>query len=317
MTRFGRTLGLALAGLCGLAAAASAESRIEKNLHLAPGGALRLETDLGSVQVRGTDREGARVVITSKHDDLNELLSFRFDEAAGSVTIVARKKHPISSFFGFHGNGVAFEIEVPSRTRVNVDTSGGSISLKALASEAKLETSGGGIEVRDHAADLVAHTSGGSISLTHIGGKCRVDTSGGGITADGIDGTLEAESSGGSLEFERIRGNIHAHTSGGGIEIREAGGRVDADTSGGSVEVAFARGNGHGGTIESSGGGVEVSLDPAVGLAIDASGNSVHADLPVTVRGEVSRHHLSGTLGAGGETLRLRTSGGSVRIRGL
>lgn len=317
MIRLGRTLGLALAGVCAVAAAVPAESRIEKNLRLEPGGTFRLETGLGWVKVRGTDKAGARVVITSKREELNDLLQFRFEESPGGVTIIARKKHPISTFFGTQSSSVGFEIEVPTRTRVTVDTSGGSISLAALAGEAKLETSGGGIEVRDHAADLDAHTSGGSISLTHIGGKCRVDTSGGGITADGVDGTLEAESSGGSLDFDHIRGNIHAHTSGGGIEIREAGGRVDADTSGGSVEVAFARGNSRGGTIESSGGGVSVAVDPTVGLAIDASGNSVHADLPVTVKGDISRRHLHGNLGAGGETLRLHTSGGSVHIRSL
>jgi hypothetical protein len=322
MTGLGRTLGLALtvalAGVSFLVApAAGAESRIEKNLRLDAGGSFRLETDLGSVKVRGTDKPGARIVIISKRDDLNELLSFRFDEGAGSVTVVARKKHPRSSMFGGRSSNIAFEIEVPSKTRVTVDTSGGSISLAALAGEAKLETSGGGIEVRDHAADLTAHTSGGSIELVHMGGKCKVDTSGGGITADGIEGTLEAESSGGSLDFERVRGDIHAHTSGGGIQIREAGGRIDADTSGGSVEVAFARGNARGGTIESSGGGVSVALDPTVGLAIEASGNSVHADIPVTVKGEISRHHLRGTLGAGGQTLRLHTSGGSVHIRSL
>jgi DUF4097 and DUF4098 domain-containing protein YvlB len=114
-----------------------------------------------------------------------------------------------------------------------------------------------------------------------------------------------------------VKGDIHAHTSGGGIDIREAGGRVDADTSGGSVQAAFARGNARGGTIESSGGGVSVAVDPSVGLSIDASGNSVHADVPVTVHGDISRHHLQGKLNAGGETLRLRTSGGSVRIKSL
>jgi len=35
------------------------------------------------------------------------------------------------------------------------------------------------------------------------------------------------------------------------------------------------------------------------------------------VRGEISRGSLSGTLGKGGNTLRLHTSGGSVRIQAL
>jgi len=299
------------------AGVAGAESRLEKNLKLEPGGTFTLKTDVGAVRIRGTGQSGARVVVTSKGEDLDELFRFSFDEGAGSVSVTAQRKHKLSSFFGSNNHRVVFEVEVPTQTRVDVDTSGGSITLRSLAGEAKLDTSGGSIEVEDHSADVVAHTSGGSITLSRIRGKAKIDTSGGGIHAREIAGTLDAETSGGSIDLEDVKGDIHAHTSGGGIDIREAGGRVDADTSGGSVQAAFARGNARGGTIESSGGGVSVAVDPSVGLSIDASGNSVHADVPVTVHGDISRHHLHGKLNAGGETLRLRTSGGSVRIKSL
>ena len=84
-----------------------------------------------------------------------------------------------------------------------------------------------------------------------------------------------------------------------------------------SIEATFARGNARGGSLETSGGGIEVSLDPSVGLRIEASGNSVHADLPIKVQGSVTRGRLQGTMGSGGELLRLHTSGGGVRIQGL
>ena len=314
--RFGGLL-LISAALAGTAPALPAESRIEKTLRLEPGGTFSLQADLGRVRLTGTDRPGARIIITSRRDDLEDLLRFQFEEGAGTARVVARKRHPISSFFGSRGGSIVFEVEVPAQTRVVVDTSGGSISIAGVASSAKLETSGGAIEVRDQTGDLNAHTSGGSISLSRVRGKSRVDTSGGGIRAEELEGPIDAETSGGSIDFDRVTGDIHAHSSGGGIRIREAGGRVDAGTSGGSVQVAFTRANARGGTIESSGGGVSVSVDPSVGLAIDAAGNSVDSDLPITVRGQISRRHLQGVLGRGGETLRLRTSGGSVRIKGL
>jgi DUF4097 and DUF4098 domain-containing protein YvlB len=294
--------------------ALAAESRLEKNLKLEPGGTFTLKTDVGAVRIKGTGQSGARVVVTSKRDDLDDILRFEWNEGAGSASVTAKKKHRFSLFENIR---VTFEVEVPAKTRVDVDTSGGSIVLRSLEGEAKLETSGGGIDVEDHTSDVVAHTSGGSISLAHIRGKAKIDTSGGGIHAREISGTLDAETSGGSIDVDDVKGDIHAHTSGGGIEIREAGGRVDADTSGGSVETRFAKGNARGGTIESSGGGVSVAVDPNVGLSIDASGSSVHADIPVTVHGDISRHHLQGKLNSGGETLRVRTSGGSVRIKSL
>ena len=306
-----------LAVLALAAAPAFAETRLEKTLKLEPGGEFRLDTDIGKVTVTGTSSSGVRLVVTSRRDDLNDLLSFRYEEGARSASVTARKKHHLDFWFSNWGSSVRFEVEVPAETAVTVHTSGGGISLAALRSPARIETSGGGIEVRDLVGDLQAETSGGSIHLRDIKGKSRVETSGGGIEAVNLEGPLKAETSGGSVNLEKVSGDIHAHSSGGGIHIREAGGRVDADTSGGSIETTFARGNARGGSLESSGGGITVSLDPSVGLAIDAHGNSVSSDLPLTVQGEISRHSLRGTLGRGGENLRLRTSGGSVRIRAI
>jgi hypothetical protein len=60
-----------------------------------------------------------------------------------------------------------------------------------------------------------------------------------------------------------------------------------------------------------------VTLDPSVGLEIDAStsGGSVTSDLPITLRGEADKHSLRGSLGGGGERLVLRASGGPIRIQ--
>lgn len=305
-----------LAGLAWLLGApAAAEDRIEKDLRLDPGGEFRLETDLGGVTVTGSPDAGAHVVITSRRKDLNDLLTFRFEEGAGSARVIAKKKH--HSWFSDHGDNVQYEVRVPAQTRVMVDTSGGSIKISGLRGRAKLDTSGGGIRVDDLAGDLEADTSGGSIHLADVKGTVRAQTSGGGIEGRNLDGSVHAESSGGSIELEKVTGDLEAETSGGGIRIADAGGRVHADTSGGSIEASFTKGNSKGGTLETSGGGIEVSVDPEADLSIQASGNSVKTDLPLRVQGEISRGNLTGSLGKGGNTLRLHTSGGSVRIQGL
>lgn len=295
---------------------ALADTRMEKTLKLEPGGAFRIDTDMGKVTVTGTAESGVHVVITSKHKDLDELLHFRFEEGAASASIVARRKHKFS-FFGNGGDNVQFEIQLPASTRLSVETSGGGITISGMKDAAKLSTSGGGISVRDHVGDVDTDTSGGGIRLRDVKGKVRANTSGGGVIAEGIDGPVRAESSGGSIELERVTGDIDAETSGGGIRIEQAGGRVHADTSGGGIEASFAKGNSKGGTLETSGGGIEVALDPEADLAIEASGNAVRSDLPIRVRGEISRGNLSGSLGKGGATLKLHTSGGSVRIQSL
>ncbi len=315
MNRTAARTSLALAGLA-LAAAALADTRIEKDLTLAPGGEFRLETDMGAVTVKGSPDSGAHVVITSKRKDLDDLLTFRFEEGANSASVIAKKKHP-HSWFSDHGGSVQYEIRVPAQTRLSIDTSGGSISISGMRSPARLDTSGGGIKVSDLVGDLDANTSGGSIDLRDIKGPVRVETSGGGIDGVNLDGAVHAESSGGSIELQKVTGDIDAETSGGGIRITEAGGRIHADTSGGSIEASFTKGNSRGGSLETSGGGIEVSLDPDADLSIQASGSSVKTELPIRVQGEISRGSLTGSLGKGGNPLKLHTSGGSVRIQAL
>jgi DUF4097 and DUF4098 domain-containing protein YvlB len=303
-------------GLLLVAGTAAAESRMEKTLKLDPGGEFSIKTDMGRVTVTGRSASGVHIVVTARRD-LDDLLRFDYEEGSRRASVTARKRHELSGLFGDNNARISFEIELPAQTAVTVHTSGGAISLSGTRSAARLQTSGGGIDVRDLVGDLEAETSGGSIHVRDVKGKSRVETSGGGIEAISLDGPLHAETSGGSIETDRVTGDMSLHTSGGGIHIREAGGRVEAETSGGSVEASFTRGNARGGSLESSGGGIVVAVDPSVGLSIDAHGNSVSTDLPLTVRGEVSRSSLRGTLGHGGESLRLRTSGGSVRIRAL
>jgi hypothetical protein len=316
MNRLALPTALAIAGLSLAAAPAAADTRIEKDLKLAPGGEFRLETDLGAVTVTGSPDSGAHIVVTSKRKDLDDLLTFRWEEGAASATVIAKKKHPFS-WFGDHGGSVLYEIRVPAETRLSIDTSGGAIKVSGMSAPARLDTSGGSIRVDGLTGDLDANTSGGSIDLKDIKGRIRVQTSGGGIDGVNLDGTVHAESSGGSIELQKVTGDIDAETSGGGIRIADAGGRVHADTSGGSIEASFTRGNSKGGILETSGGGIEVSVDPEADLSIQASGNSVKTELPIRVQGEISRGSLSGSLGKGGNTLKLHTSGGSVRIQSI
>lgn len=194
---------------------ALADTRMEKTLRLEPGGEFRLNTDLGKVTVTGTAEAGARVIVTSKHKDLDELLTFRFEEGAGSASVTARRKHRFS-FFGGLNDSVQYEIAIPANTRLTIDTSGGGITISGLRGGAHLETSGGGINVRDHVGDVDADTSGGGIRLREVKGKVRANTSGGGVVAEGIEGSIHAESSGGSIELARVTGDIDAETSGGG-----------------------------------------------------------------------------------------------------
>lgn len=297
-----------------------AETRIEKNLKLDPGGKLTIESDLGHVSVTGRAGSGAHVVMTAKDDDFESRFDIAMTELAGEVKISVKKKKDLTSWLSWMKNsGVRFEIEVPTQTRTAIDTGGGHVTVHDLEGDSSVDTSGGHIEVANLKGNVLADTSGGHISLKSISGDAKVDTSGGHIEVDGVGGNLAGDTSGGHIEVANVGGNVAVETSGGSISISGAKGRVDADTSGGSVEVSFAKGNGKGGKIESSGGGIVVLLDPEVNLTIDAScgGGRVTTDIPLKVVGKTGGSSLHGTLGNGGETLTVYTSGGGVRIAAI
>jgi len=313
-----RKHGLLLAGVAVLTLIFSrsslAEYRTEKNLKLEPGGRFTIDSSAGSVTITGTSESGARIVVTSNRDDLESLFDLQFEESAGEVRVTARKKH----MFGWPNHlRLHFDVRVPAETQVDVKTGGGSVEISQLKRDADLNTSGGSINVSDLAANLKAHTSGGSIELKRVTGDARIDTSGGGIEGNSLGGSIEARTSGGSVEFDEVKGDLLAHTSGGSIRIENAGGKVDAHTSGGSVEVGFAKGNARGGEVGTSGGGVRVALDRTVNLNLEASTSSgavTMDNLQMTVTGTISPSHLSGKIGSGGETLRVHSDGGPVRI---
>ena len=299
-----------------LPVAAMAGTRIEKKLDLSSGGTFRLDTDSGSVSIVGESSDGAEVVLTSKRDDIEEHFKLSFDDSGNEVRVrVERRGSRVFNWFR-SGPSMHFEVKVPKDVRVFIDTSGGRIELEALDDDVDLNTSGGSITVEDVRGKVVADTSGGAIRVREVWGDVRADTSGGSISISKIDGNVVADTSGGSISMDDVSGDIVADTSGGGISIEEAGGSVRADTSGGPVTVAFSPGNSSGGSLSSSGGRVTARIDPSVGLDIDAStsGGSVRSDIPVTIRGSVSKSSLRGKLNGGGAVLKLRSSGGGIRI---
>jgi len=295
-----RPLGILVAALSLLALAmpALAESRIEKNLDLQPGGRFTLDSDAGGVTVTGASRSGAHIVITSDKSDLNSELEFTFTQGTGWANVAARRKHHSS-----WSNNISahFEIELPADTRTEIHTGGGSISVSGLRGDSEVKTSGGPIEVVGLNGHLEAYTSGGPIHLREVTGDANIGTSGGPIDVEALDGSLKA------------------HTSGGGIRINRVSGYVEAKTSGGPIHVIYSPGNRHGGELETSGGSIDVSIDRSANLNLDAetSGGSVSSDLPVRVVGTMSHSHMHGSIGSGGEELILHTSGGSIHIKAL
>jgi DUF4097 and DUF4098 domain-containing protein YvlB len=264
--------------LLALGVAARADSRIERNLKLDPGGKFILESSGGDVVVTGRPEPGARIVVTSNRPDLESLYEFHFDEEPGAVRVEAHKLSALGWPKRFQ---MRIEVQVPTRTSLELRTGGGDIRVLRLQGNSDLHTSGGDVKISELQGNLMAQTKGGDIDL------------------------------------HRLTGDATVETSGGDIRVESLSGRVEAHTSGGDVRVVLTRGNAQGGEIETSGGTITVAIDPTVNLNLEASasGGDLITSIPVT--GHKSNSSLHATLGSGGKTLRLHTSGGDIHIRAL
>lgn len=293
-----------------------ADFKIERALKLAPGGSFTLEADIGSVVLTGESTSGARVLVTSDVD-LDRDFDVAFDEAPRGVKVTIKRRGPRRLFGGwFRNNDTRITIQVPTKTDVRLNTSGGSIRTAHVEGLVAVHTSGGSLDISTITGNVDGSTSGGSIRMRDVRGRVNANTSGGSISIVDVRGDVRANTSGGGIAIDDVSGNLQASTSGGSVDVRGAGGRVDANSSGGGVTVRFAPGNSSGGVVASSGGSVRAEIDPRARISIDAhaSGGGVNSDVPVTIQGTVGRDSLRGDMNGGGPTLRLRSSGGGVRI---
>ena len=226
--------------------------------------------DNDSVQVAFIVRKNGKVLNLSM-EELKNLadIDIQQTDSTLSVSVTHMKQNHMS---------VGFLVKTPSKTSVNLQTSGGNIAIDGIVGKQQVRTSGGNLELANLTGPVDGITSGGNISLNHIEGNVNVTTSGGNIHASELQPELVAQTSGGNIHIEKVTGTIDVSTSGGNIKLDELAGSVKASTSGGSVSADI---NELAGPLEleTSGGNINVSIPSRLGLNLDLSGSYVHTEL--------------------------------------
>ncbi len=288
---------------------ADRDANISKSFQVSEGGRLVLDSDLGSIDVSSSDKNSLTVDIirkikTSNSSKVEEILKnsridFRQEGKDVFVKAEHRRNNHWKSFWDGRSLEVRFVITVPRKYNVDLKTGGGSITVSDLEGE------------------VTAKTSGGSLHLGSIQGPVTGRTSGGSITVAGGSGPMDVNTSGGSINLGKVAGPINAHTSGGSIQIDEAMGDLKASTSGGSIYATLSKQPLSASELNTSGGSIQLYLNPALNLNLNAkaSGGRVDTDVPVTIEGKIERSSLQGKMNAGGPELYVHTSGGSVHIK--
>lgn len=289
---------------------AKIERTVEKTFTVQPGGTLRADTSGGGIKVDPGAGNTVRIVVKQRidagtdaeADEILKHLTLTLEQQGNDVIASAKYEgERTSSWFHFGSwPPVQCEFVITVPATYNVD----------------LRTSGGGITVGDLTGAVVARTSGGGLHFGKITGTVDGNTSGGGISLEACSGDVKVHTSGGGIHLGPVGGNAQVHTSGGGISIKGIAGIVSAHTSGGPIDVAFSGPLKGDCEFSTSGGGITVHVDPKSDFNLDArtSGGGVRCEVPLTVTGEIKPSHVTGKVNAGGHELKLRSSGGGIRV---
>lgn len=219
---------------------------------------------------------------------------------AGEITVEATKRAETRGDLG----GIAVESSRNgSRLRLAVVTDDDidaavdlSISVPDEVSVERVATCNGEV-VADGVAVEGIETQNGSVTLSDTVGDTRVETKNGSVTAERADGFLDVT------------------TANGSVTVRDAAGIDGIETKAGSIdaEIAAIRGDT---TIQSRVGSVGLRADAALDADVTLTTNLGRLDAPAfdTDGAGAGKVQATGTVGDGGERLRVETRVGKIEF---
>jgi len=285
------------------------------------GGKLILRADMGSVEITpgaGNQLEGRVVlrVYTGSEEKARRVfdayrLSARSIEGGGvyvSGELSGSRHHD-------HSAGAEFDIKLPARFNLDVETQGGDIGVEgALQGEARLTTAGDDIHTTDISGPIRVETAGGGITLGNLGARAEARTAGGSIHVGNVRGDAMIETSGGEIQVGQVGGTLRAETAGGDVVIAGAAGQVVAQTAGGQIQVGPT-----GGSVRAETAGGSIRLQGARGRVVaETAGGSIDLlQLEAGVRASTSAGRILAEFNASAKTFaasQLETSMGDVYV---
>lgn len=231
-------------------------------------------------------------------NDSEEILKRILDSPPISQSGDTVKVRPPSSDSGLYRNvSIDYEITAPASTVLDAHTGSGNLEI-------------GGI---------MGHVQGGSgsgdIHAVNLGTNCQLETGSGGVRASEIHGQASIQTGSGSIELSLASpGDARVRTGSGTIHIEGLNGAVQATAGSGSIYVSGNPASEW--RVQSGSGSIHLQIPHGARFNLNAStgSGSIRSEHPVTMTGNISKHHLVGPVNGGGPTLRASTGSGSITV---
>jgi len=303
------------------------ERTVELQQAMKAGGTLVVSTASGSIETTGQETDQVQVVakITARAateeeaQQLAEQVQIRFQEAGDKLEIKADKPTLRRSRIS-----ISYNIITPRQTSLDCESASGSLKVQDLTGNVNAHTASGSVEGARIKGTVRLHSSSGSVHGDNVGGgDVDLDTASGGARLSEVSeaGTCRAHSSSGPVHVQHVQAqSIRMDSGSGGVTGEDLNcANLKAGSGSGHVSVAFSPSapNNVVADVGSGSGGIKVVLPPGFAGRVDLSvgSGSVHIDQPVTVRGDIGKRHIVGTIGEGTGSLSAHTGSGSIDVR--
>jgi DUF4097 and DUF4098 domain-containing protein YvlB len=248
-----------------------------------PSGALRLDNANGLTRIVGEDRADVEVrmqkVARAESTEAAQAMARDIRLARSDTDFGTELEVEVPRHWNRRGH-INVELHVPRGTRIEVNASNGKVCIAGVQSGVRVRSSNVAVRVEDVAGDVEIHASNAKVHCA------------------GVVGKLVARTSNGKIEVERHRGGLDASSSNGLIHatVDELTGAIVLATSNGRIALTLPD-----------------AVDADVDLRVDNGVIRNQRSLCHCARSSSGR--LTGTLGSGGTSIKLRTSNGSISLR--
>jgi DUF4097 and DUF4098 domain-containing protein YvlB len=317
-----------------------------------PGGSLAVVNPRGDVTISGTSDDG-RIHIAIHKEVYARTDADAENRAQQLVPNIANVGSSFSvTVPALDGARADLVIQVPAAAATAVTVNHGDVHITSIRNTVVVTANRGDIELSAIAGAITAHINNGgsSIAVRNAGGPVAIQGRGQDIALVGIAGPVAINGEFfGTTHLEHISGAIHFHTS--RTDLRFA--RLDGETDIGSSSIAadqvmgpavittsnrnvsleraagdIAITNRNGAvdltaapalgniTIEDRNGEVIATMPDNAGFQVDArtTNGEVHTAFPLSTSGAGDSKVLTGTVGAGGPTVRIATTNSDVSL---
>jgi DUF4097 and DUF4098 domain-containing protein YvlB len=273
--------------------AAAAQQKVEARRSAAADALVEIENPAGAIRVIGWERGEVMV-----NGDLGAgATGLDFTGSGSRIHVgVDTERNP-------HGVRSTLEVRVPARSRLQIQSFAGSITVSDVSGTVSAETVNGSITIAGQAGEIAAESVNGAVSVSGASTHCKAESVNGSVTVRGASGDLEASTVNGRLEvsggtFQRA----HLETVSGSLSFEgglASGATLEAETVSGSVALSLPASVAADFTISTFSGSVDNAFGP-----------------PAKRVGQYTpEKELEFSTGGGGASVSVHTLSGSITLR--